>query len=228
MHSKFSDGDNTIEEMARAAKQLGHKVIAITDHVSPIKIINPVDQRKLKSYLNAVKKARKKVKGIKILAGAEIDISKTGELKATKKMIDQLEYVLAAVHSAFKQSEQDMTKRLLHAFENYPINALAHPTGRLINERPAYQFNSEKVFQAAKDNNVFLEINAFPNRLDLNRENIRFAREIGCKFVIATDSHNQDQLRFIHLGTAMARRGWLEKKHVLNAWPVKKIIKNLK
>jgi len=228
MHSKFSDGNNTIEEMAREARHLGHKIIAITDHISPMGIVNSLDEKKLKKYTAAIKKARKKIGGIKILIGAEIDINKDGNLTITKPMLKQLDFVIAGVHSAFKQSEQVMTKRLLHVLENYPINALAHPTGRLLNERPGYRFNLEKIFQKAKDKNVFLEINASPNRLDLNGELVKIAKEIGCKFCIGTDAHSQDQLRFIQLGTAMARRGWLEKKDILNCWNTNRILKALK
>jgi DNA polymerase (family 10) len=214
--------------MARTAKQLGHRIIAITDHITPMGIVNSLNEKKLKKYIAAIKKARRKVKGIKILIGAEIDINKDGNLTATKPMLKQLDFVLAGVHSAFRQSEQVMTKRLIHALENYPINALAHPTGRLINERPPYRFDLDKVFQAAKDHNTYLEIDAYPNRLDLNGEHIKIAKEIGCKFTIGTDSHTKDHLRFIELGTAMARRGWLEKKHVLNTYPINRILKLLK
>ncbi|MCK4588916.1 MAG: DNA polymerase/3'-5' exonuclease PolX [Nanoarchaeota archaeon] len=228
MHTQFSDGNNTIEEMAKTAKALGHKVIAITDHMGPLKITHALDQRKLKKYIRAIKQARKKVKGIKILIGAEVDLNKDGDLTATKPMLKELDFVLVGIHSAFRQSEQVMTKRILHAFENYPINALAHPTGRLINTRPGYRFNLEKVFQAAKDKGIFLEINAYPERLDLNGELVKIAKDIGCKFCIGTDSHNQDQLRFIQLGIAMARRGWLEKKDILNCQNTNRILKIIK
>lgn len=228
MHSTYSDGNHSIEEMAKTSKKLGHKVIAMTDHMGPLKIAHALDEKKLKKYVQAVKKARKKVKGIKILIGAEVDINKNGELTATKKMLNQLDFVMASVHSAFQQPEKVMTKRIIHAFENYNINVFAHPTGRVLNVRPGYKFNTEKIFQAAKDNNVFLEINAYPDRLDLNGELIRKALEFNCQFSIGTDAHNKDQLRFIDLGTAMARRGWAEKKHILNTWPLPKILKILK
>ncbi|MFC1801483.1 DNA polymerase/3'-5' exonuclease PolX [Nanoarchaeota archaeon] len=228
LHTTLSEGEHTVEEMAREAKRLGHKVIAITDHFSTMKFTNPVTERRFNSYLKAIQKARKKVKGITILAGAEVDIDKNGKLYATKEMLKQLQVINASIHSGFKQSEAVMTKRILTAFENYNITTFCHPTGRLINERPPYKVNLEKIFQAAKKHNIFLEINAYPTRTDLNGEHIRTAREIGCKFVINTDSHSKDHMRFIDLGTAMARRGWLEKKHILNTYSLPKLLKTLK
>lgn len=227
MHTVFSDGNNSIEEMARAAKQLGHKIIAITDHIGSAKIAHPVDQRRFNSYLKAIQQARKKVKGIIILAGAEIDINKDGQLNATKEMLSQLQIINASIHSGFKQPEDIMTKRITTAFENYKITSFSHPTGRLINERPPYNLNREKVFQTAKDHQIHLEINSYPTRLDLNGEHIRLAKEIGCKFTISTDAHSQDQLRFIELGVAMARKGWLEKKDILNTYPTQRILKTI-
>jgi len=228
MHSKFSDGSHSIEEMARTARELGHKIIAITDHMGPLKIAHALDEKKLKKYIKEIEKVRKKVPDINILIGAEVDIDKNGRLTATNSMLKKLDIVLAAVHSAFKQDEKTMTKRLIHAFENYPVNIFAHPTGRILQARKGYQFNLEKVFQAAKDNDIFLEANACPERLDLDGEHIRKALEYKCKFSLGTDAHNKDQLRFINLGTAMARRGWAEKKHILNTWTIKKIEKAIK
>ncbi|MEW5896962.1 MAG: DNA polymerase/3'-5' exonuclease PolX [Nanoarchaeota archaeon] len=227
IHSDFSDGDNSLEEMIAAAKKLGHQSIAVTDHMGPLKIAHALDEKRLQKYVQEIERVGRKVPEINVLIGAEVDIDKNGNLTATKKMLSRLDFVLAAVHSSFKMPEKEMTARIIHAFENYSVNALAHPSGRLINQRESYLFDQEKVFQAAKDKNIFLEINAFPDRLDLNGELIRKALQFGCKFTIGTDSHNREQLKFIELGTATARCGWLEKKDLLNCWDAKKIGKAL-
>ena len=216
MHSKWSDGNNTIEEMAKAAKKLGHNYIAITDHSKSEYVAKGMDTKKLNQYLKAIDKARSKVRGITILKGAEVDVLADGSLDYDDKTLKKLDVVLAAVHSRFKMSKAEMTKRICKALENPNVNILAHPTGRVIGERAPYQIDLDKVIEVAKKNKVALEINAYPSRLDLNDVNARFAAEQGAKIVINTDAHQVDQLRYMELGIATARRAWITKGQVIN------------
>jgi DNA polymerase (family 10) len=227
MHTKYSDGTNTIEQMAKAAKQMGYEYIAITDHSKSEHIAHGMDEKRLVKYLAEIEKVRKKVKGIKILKGAEVDILADGSLDYSDKYLKKLDIVIAAVHSRFKSTEAEMTKRILKALENRHVNILAHPTGRLINTRKPYAVNLNKIFEACKANNVWPEIDAFPSRLDLNDVHTREAIESGVKLVIDTDSHSADQLRYMEFGIATARRGWARKKDIINTLPWKKFEKLL-
>jgi DNA polymerase (family 10) len=228
MHTRWSDGDNTIEEMARAAKALGHEYIAITDHVGSLKIAGGMGENALRKQMATVEKADKKLKGIKILKGAEVDIMSDGRLDMKKSVLEDLDIVVASIHTGFRQEKKKITERIIAAMESGNVNIIGHPTGRLINRRKGHEFELEKVFDASKRTDTFLEINAYPNRLDLNAENIRYAVESGCKLSMGTDSHVADELRFVKLGVATARRGWAEKKDVINTLPLKKLMKVLK
>jgi len=228
MHTKWSDGSNTIEEMARAAKKLGYKYIAITDHSKSEHIAKGMDIKKLNQYLKAIEKARTKVKGITILKGAEVDILADGSMDYDNKTLKKLDVVLAAVHSRFKMSKTEMTKRICKALENPYVNILAHPTGRIISERAPYKMDLNKIIEVAKKNKVALEINAYPSRLDLNDANARIAAEKGAKITINTDAHQVDQLRYMELGVATARRAWIKKEQVINTKTSSEIKKFLK
>ncbi len=227
MHSKWSDGLHTVEQMIKAAEQRGYKYIAMTDHSKSEYIANGMNEKRLVQYLKELDKLQDKFR-IKILKGCEVDILGDGSLDFDNKYLKQLDFVLAAVHSRFKSARQDMTKRILKAFENPYVNALAHPTGRLIGKRDPYDFDFEKVAEAAKDRGIALECDAYPTRLDLKDVHIRTAIEIGCRISIDTDSHAVDHLRFMEYGIAQARRGWAEEKDVINSWPLKKLEKFLK
>jgi DNA polymerase (family 10) len=227
MHTKHSDGANTIEQMARAAMQMGYEYIAITDHSKSEYVAHGMTEKQLAKYIAEIDKVNQKLKGIKILKGAEVDILKDGSLDYSDKYLKKLDIVLAAVHSRFKSSEAEMTKRILKALENRYVHILAHPTGRLVNARKPYAINLGKIFDACKANNVWPEIDAFPSRLDLNDVNAKFAIEKGTKLVIDTDSHSTDQLRYMEFGIATARRGWARKKDIVNTLPWKKFEKLL-
>jgi DNA polymerase (family 10) len=227
MHTKYSDGANTIEEMAKAAKQMGYEYIAITDHSKSEHIAHGMSEKTLTKYLAEIDKARKRVKGIQILKGAEVDILPDGSLDYSDAYLKKLDIVIAAVHSRFKSTQAEMTKRIIKALENRHVNILAHPTGRLINKRKQYAINLDKVFDACKANNVWPEIDAFPSRLDLNDVNAKSAIDKGLKLVIDTDSHSKDQLRYMKFGIATARRGWARKKDIINTLPWKKFEKLL-
>ena len=225
-HSTWSDGTKTILEMAQKAEQLGMKFISFNDHFGDITIANPLNEKRLVSYLKEIEKVKKKV-GIKIFSGVEIDILKNGSLGLPVKKLKELDVVIASVHMATKMSEEKMTKRVCSALENYPVNILAHPTHRLLNERPELKINLNKVFSVAKNQNVFLEINSSIKRMDLNGENVKTALNHGCKVAISTDAHSFNGLENYPLAVLCARRGWANKKDVLNCWSLPRIEKAL-
>ena len=226
-HTKWSDGSNSLLEMAQAAEKMNFKFISFNDHYGPIGITNPLDEKRLNGYLKEIETVRKKT-NLRIFSGIEVDILKDGTMPLPKSKLNQLDVVIGAVHLAAKMSETEMTKRVCSALENYPINILAHPTNRLLNVREGIQINLEKVFQTAKNNNVFLEINSSPERMDLSGENIHSALNLGCKFALGTDAHDSHQLHCYTFGVNLARRGWLSRNELLNCWNLSKIEKMLK
>jgi DNA polymerase (family 10) len=227
MHTRWTDGLNTVEQMARAAEQRGYRYIAITDHSKSTYVANGMNEKRLLQYLNEIDKVQGKVK-IRVLKGSEVDILPDGSLDYGNSYLKKLDVVLAAVHSRFKSSRQEMTKRILKAFENPYVNVFVHPTGRLIGQREPYDFDFERVASAAKDRGIALEVDAYPNRLDLKDLHIKSAVEMGCRISIDTDSHSAEHLRFMELGIAQARRGWAEAKDVINTWPLQKLEKFLR
>ncbi len=229
IHSKYSDGLNTIEEMAIAAASLGRSYIGMTDHSKSEYVANGMDEKRVLRYFDEIDKINEKLKNkIKILKSAETDILKDGSLDFSDKVLEKMDYVLASIHTNLNMNRQDMTKRILTAINSYKINIIAHPTARLINQRQPIEFDLDKVFQAAKDNNVVLEINSYPERLDLNDENILRAKEFNLLFSINTDSHRTSNLELLRYGIGMAKRGWLIKKDVINTLPYENLIKLFK
>lgn len=227
MHSKYSDGINTIEEMAKAAKARGYEYIAMTDHSKSERIAGGMSEKQLLKYIAEIDKINKKVKGIKILKGAEVDILADGSLDYADKYLKKLDIVIAAVHSRFKSSKKEMTNRILKALDNRHVKILAHPTGRIINKRNPYALDVDKILDACHANNVWPEIDAYPSRLDLNDVNVRTAVDKKLKLVIDTDSHSIDHLEYMKFGVAVARRGWAEKKNIINCLPWKRFEKLL-
>ena len=226
-HTKWSDGQNTILEMARAAKELGYSYIAITDHSRRLAMIKGLDEKKLELQAIEIEEARKRIPDIHILHGIEVDILEDGTLDLSDEALSHLDVVVAAIHSKFKLSKTKQTERLLRAMDNPHVNIIAHPTGRLIGEREGYDLDMEKVMEHAKDRGCILELNAQPSRLDLNDVNLKLAKEMGIRISIATDAHNVDNLRFMRFGINQARRGWLEKKDVVNSLSTKKLLRLL-
>jgi DNA polymerase (family X) len=226
-HTDWSDGTNSLLEMAQEAEKLGMKFISFNDHYGDITIANPLNEKRLTTYLKEIEKVKKKVK-IKVFSGVEIDILKDGKLPLSKEKLKKLDVVIAAIHMGTRMPKEKMTKRICYALENYPVNILAHPTDRLLNSREPIAVDLKKVFAVAKKNNVFLEINSSPERLDLSGEHIKAAKKAGCKFVIGTDAHDSQHLKTYQLGVIQAKRGWLEKKDVLNCWSLDKIEKIMK
>lgn len=227
LHTKATDGFNTIEEMAQAAKKLGYEYILITEHTKSTRVAGGLTEKETLAHLKKIRAANKKLKGIEILAGSEVDILPDGKLDYSDEVLKQLDIVLAAVHSRFKMPKKEMTARVIKAFQNKYVNIFAHPSGRLIGERDPYEIDTEKVLQAAKKYNVAIEINAHPKRLDLTDAYCRRAKELGIKLVIATDAHSADQLELMKYGVITARRGWLEAKNIINTFPLAKLKKLL-
>jgi DNA polymerase (family 10) len=223
MHSRWSDGANTTEEMVRAAIRQGHEYVALTDHSKSEYVAHGMDEKRLVKYVAEIAKLKKKYAGdIVVLAGAEVDILADGKLDYAKKYLDMLDWVVASVHSRFKQPRQEMTQRIVTALSNEKVCALGHPTGRLISKREPYDADMGAIFQAAKNNDTALEVNASPGRLDLKDTHVRAAIGVGAKLVINTDAHHEGQLQYMDFGVTQARRGWAEAKDVLNTLPWKK------
>lgn len=232
VHTKDSDGGYSLEEMADAAMTLGYEYIALTDHSKAVGVAHGLDEKRALAQMNMADEfnARLKKKGKKftVLKGAEVDIRADGSLDHTDAVLEKMECVVAAVHSGFKMAEEEMTSRVVKAIRSGRINILAHPTGRLINERPPYAIDMEAVMTEAKKYNVALEINSYPDRLDLNDVHSRLARDRGVMVAISTDAHSVKHLRHCEFGVHTARRGWLEKKDVINTRPLNELLRILK
>jgi DNA polymerase (family 10) len=228
VHTKWTDGQNTIEEMAMAAKALGYIYIGISDHYSKMVIAGGLNDKQIQKEMQAMEKINEKIEGIEILKGAEIDIDPNGSLQAKESILKELDVVVASVHSNFKQTKEEMTKRLVTAMKSGYVNILGHPTGRKINTKRSFSIDMETIFETSKQTRTFLEINAFPERLDLDDFHARAAKEAGCRLAIDTDAHNKEHLKYMRLGVAVARRGWLEEKDVINTLPLRDLKKLLK
>jgi DNA polymerase (family X) len=216
LHTKWTDGNSTILEMVRACKARGYQYCAITDHSKAVRVAGGLTAEDFKRQRDEIDQARAKIRGITVFTGCEVDILSDGSLDLPDEILEQLDVVIAAVHSKMDMPQSDMTKRVLKALGNTAVDILAHPTGRLINEREPFAIDLEQIFHAAKEHNVAIELNAQPDRLDLNDLHLLRAREIDVKIAINTDAHNAEQLHFIKYGIDQARRGWLEKHQVLN------------
>ncbi|MBI2658001.1 DNA polymerase/3'-5' exonuclease PolX [Candidatus Woesearchaeota archaeon] len=228
MHTKWSDGSNTIEEMALAAKKLGHEYICITDHAGSLAIAKALDEKRILEQRKEIEKVNKKLSGIVVLQGTEVNITNDGKLDMSGKVLKELDIVVASIHSGFKNSREKLTSRMINAIQNDNVDIIAHPTGRLLGRREPYDIDLEKAFEAAKDTGTVMEINAEPYRMDLKDTNARAAIKAGVKLAISTDSHNAGQLHFIKLGIGIARRGWATKENVINTRKLKDMIRMLK
>lgn len=227
-HSDWSDGKATMEEMAERASELGYSYIAITDHSPSSTIANGLSPEMLKKKTKSLGKLDKSIDGIKIFMGTEVDIKPDGELDYPDELLKELDVVIASVHSGFKMDGETMTQRILKALGNPYVHALGHPTGRLIGERDPYEVDMDRVIEAALDNDKALEVNGSYMRLDLKDLHVRKAVEAGVKIIISTDAHSIAQLDFMKYGVATARRGWVEKKSVLNALELEELTEWLK
>src|SRR5467141_3893418 len=224
MHSTASDGKNSIEEMAEAARELGHQYIAITDHSKAITVANGLDEKRMAAHIKKIHAANDKDLGIRVLAGAEVDILKDGSLDYSDEILAQLDVVVCSIHSYFSVDRAAMTERMLAAIENPYTQIIAHPTGRLLLRRVPIDYDMEKVLEACAKHGAAMECNSYPDRLDLKDVYLRMCKERGVRVVISTDSHNTANLAFIRHGVTMARRGWLERKDVTNTLPVSEFL----
>ncbi len=228
VQTNWTDGDHSIEEMAKAAKAAGLKYIAITDHTKSLAMTRGCDEKKLLRQMAEIDKLNKKISGIKILKGSEVDIKKDGSLDLADDVLAKLDVVGVSVHSLMKMSKKDMTARIIHAIENPHVDILFHPTGRKINKREAYEVDMEQVIKTAVKTGTILEINAHPERLDLKDEHIRMGVKSGVRFVIDSDAHHVDGFWDLEFGVAQARRGWAEAKDVVNTLRVVEFLDKLK
>jgi DNA polymerase (family 10) len=228
MHTTASDGRNSIEEMGEAAKALGYEYIALTDHSKAVTVANGMDEKRTLAQIKKIRAAQERVPGIRLLAGIEVDILKNGTLDLSNDVLAQLDVVVASIHSFMNLDRAAMTDRILSAIENPYVQIIAHPTGRLVLRREAFDYDMEKILDAAKKNGVTVECNAYPDRLDLKDIHLRMAKQRGMKVVISTDAHNTTHFRFMKYGVITARRGWLEKKDVVNTLPLAEFLAALR
>jgi len=235
MHTIETDGKNTIEEMAEAARERGYEYMAITDHSKNLAMANGLDDARAVQHIARIREVDKKLnaktsaknKGIRVLAGIEVDILADGSLDLSDSVLEQMDIVIASVHSHFNQESAEMTDRLLKAISNKNVSILGHPTGRQLLRRDAYPMDMEAVLDTAAREKVAMELNSYPERLDLNDRHLRMAKERGVKIVINTDSHHTSHMAKIRYGVLQARRAWLTKDDVLNTLPVAKFLKAL-
>jgi DNA polymerase (family 10) len=214
--------------MGEAARELGYEYIALTDHSKAVTVANGMDEKRTLAQIKKIRAAQERVPGIRLLAGIEVDILKNGALDLKDEVLAQLDVVVASVHSYMNLERAAMTERILAAIENPYTQIIAHPTGRLVLRREAFQYDMEKILDAAKQHSVAMECNAYPDRLDLNDVHLRMAKQRGVKVVISTDAHSTTHFRFMKYGVITARRGWLEKKDVINTLPLEHFLAALR
>jgi DNA polymerase (family X) len=227
-HSTASDGHASIAEMAAAARERGHSYSAMTDHSQRVTIAHGLDAKRLARQLDEIDRVNGRLRGIKVLKGCEVDILGDGKLDLPESILRELDIVVGAIHSKFDLPRAKQTERLVRAMDNPHFHILAHPTGRLIGERAPYDIDMERLLEAARQRGCYLEVNAQPDRLDLNGEHCRMAKEIGVKLALSTDAHSTGDLDLLRFAVDQARRGWIEPGDVLNARPLKDLMKLLK
>lgn len=231
-HTNWEAGAHSTKEMARVAQERGDEYIGISGHTKFLRIEHGLNEKQLAQQRKEINKLnsefRRKNLEFRILQGCEANILNDGSIDIKDGALEKLDYVIAGVHSSFKMEKSKMTQRIIRAMKNPNVDIISHPTGRILKRRDEYQIDFDKILKAAKEFGVILEINSFPERLDLNDQNIKRAKEAGVKMVINTDSHHKDQMRFIELGIAQARRGWAEKEDIINTQPLEKLLKFFK
>ncbi|OGZ65086.1 MAG: DNA polymerase III [Candidatus Staskawiczbacteria bacterium RIFCSPHIGHO2_01_FULL_36_16] len=227
-HTAASDGQNSIEEIVRKAEEFGYEYIGISEHTGSLAIAGGLDGKRLLAQHEQIEKIRKKFKSrgskIVILHGCEVNIIANGNLDIKDEVLSKLDYVIASVHSSMKMPKVEMTKRLIKAMKNPNVDIIGHPTTRMIGKRDEIQLDFDKILEVAKETGTILEINAQPIRLDLRDIYIRRAKNEGVKMIINTDAHQKEQLNLMEYGVSMARRGWAEKKDIINTLPVEKLL----
>ncbi len=228
-HTNQSDGKNTIDEMLAAAAALGYEYYCISDHTKSLTIANGMDEDRVLKRITEIDEINASGKWrMHVLKGAEVDILANGELDLEDSVLDQLDVITLSIHFRMKDTKEKMTERVCHALESRYAHILGHPTGRLLLKRPEFEIDLERVFESAKDNNVIMELNSHPERLDLNVGNLRAAKRMGLKVAINTDAHRIDELTFMKFGVFQARRGWLTKDDVVNTSTLNKLLKHIR
>ncbi|MBI2437926.1 MAG: DNA polymerase/3'-5' exonuclease PolX [Lentisphaerae bacterium] len=215
-HSNATDGTSSIAEMAATAQKRGYEYLAITDHSKRLSMVHGLNSARLKQQIHEIDRLNEKFRGFRILKSIEVDILESGELDLSDDILKELDIVVGSVHHLFTLSREKQTERIIRAMDNPYFHILAHPTGRLIGEREAYEVDLERLLPPARERGCFIELNAHPQRLDLNAAYCRMAKDLGVKVAISTDAHNPNDLDLMRLGLGQARRGWLEKDDVLN------------
>ena len=228
VHSKWSDGSHTFEQLAEAATEHGYSYFALTDHSQGLGVARGLTVERLAEQKRAIETLNKKLKSIRILHGTEVDIRSDGTLDFPDDALQTLDIVVASIHSGFKQTKEQLTSRIVAAMNNPYVSIIAHPTGRLIGERDAYEVDMDKILKTAKETGTAIEINAYPLRLDLSDIYAKKAKELRIPIVISTDAHVTTQFNFMSYGVSIARRSWLEKEDVANTLEVKQLLKKLK
>ena len=231
-HSNWDGGANSVEEMAEASQEMGYQYIGISDHTKFLRIENGLDEKQLAQQRKEIDKINQRFKvyslKFRVLQGCEANIMPDGSIDINDEALAKLDYVIAGVHSQMKMPKAQMTERIIRAMKNPNVDVISHPTGRLLKKRDEYEIEFDKILRAAKQHKVVLEINGSPWRMDLRDQNIKRAKEAGVKMIINTDSHQKDQLSFIKYGISQARRGWAEKKDIINSQPLEKLLKFFK
>jgi DNA polymerase (family 10) len=231
-HSDWDGGTNSIEKIAKAAMDMGYEYVGIADHTKFLKIERGLDEKKLERRNKEIDKLNSKLEAqglnFKVLKGCEANILNDGSLDIENETLKNLDFVIAGVHSSFKMQKGEMTARLIKAMQNPNVDIISHPTGRIIQHRDEYQIDFDRILKVAKETRTVLEINSYPERLDLKDSNIKKAKEAGVKMAVNTDTHEISQLNFMKYGISQARRGWAEKKDIINAWPLKELLDSLK
>jgi len=225
VHSRWSDGTDSIEDIATKAQILGYEYIGIADHSQSLKIARGLTEERIDKKIKEIDSLNKKLSDFRILCGTECDIKSDGSLDYDNRILKKFDFVGIGIHTSFKMNKKEATERIIKGMENKHADFLAHPTCRIIGRREPFELDMGKIFDAAVETDTYLEINSFPDRLDLNDTNAKFAKERGAKFIIGTDSHNVKNLPFMRLGIATARRGWLNKNDILNTNSLKNLEK---
>ncbi|MGH3088147.1 MAG: DNA polymerase/3'-5' exonuclease PolX [Rubrobacteraceae bacterium] len=219
VHTNYSDGKGTIESMAEAAIELGYEYLVFCDHSQSLRVANGLSPERLSEKLEAVRKADEKYDEIKLLCGSEVDILRDGSLDYEDSLLADLDFVVASVHTSFNIGEEAMTERIIRAMNNEYARTIGHPTGRILNRRDPYEVNVSRLIKEAASTNTALELNSYPDRLDLSAPYVREAINAGVRITIDTDAHDESALSFMKFGVTQARRGWVEKTSVVNCLP---------
>jgi DNA polymerase (family 10) len=215
-------------EMVERAKILGLEYVAICDHSPSLKIAGGLSPEDLMKQNKEIELINREIEGFRVLTGIEVDIKGDGSLDSRNETLKDLDLVVASVHTGFKMERKQMTDRIISAIHNDYVDVLGHPTGRLIQQREPYDVDLNKIFTEAVHLGVLMEINAFPSRLDLSDVNCRMVRDMEGMMCIGSDAHSVDQLKYLELGVATARRGWLEREDIINTLPLHELLRRLR